>query len=86
MSRKQGVQVECSECNAWTDAEYLVCITCLEDERKKREEVEAALASQEMAYESLAEDLGEVRKQLTYYKNLVAGCTTCGAKNTAQQL
>lgn len=86
MNRKQGVQVECSECNTWTDAEYLVCITCLDDVKKQLKEAEDELANQNRAYDGLAEELDEVREQLDYYKKLVAGCTTCGAKNTAQQL
>lgn len=86
MSHRQNVTVDCSQCGAQTDFEYLICTTCYEDIKNQLEDREEELMDKDVEIKKLVDELEEIDDRLKYYKDLVESCTTCGAKHTANNL
>ena len=86
MSHKQNVSVDCSQCNCSTDVEYLICISCYDEVQQQLKEKEGEVSSLNEEVTKLEEELESLDSRYKYYKDLVQGCDTCGAKLSADSM
>ena len=86
MSHRQNVTVDCSQCGAQTDFEYLICTTCYEDIKNQLEDREEELMDKDVEIKKLVDELEALDSRYKYYKDLVENCTTCGGRVSADSM